>query len=395
MSKKTSAWAHARTPSGNRRGRKALSLLLSLALCLGLIPSTAFAVQTGSSDANRTVFDALGFDTSAPEGYQPDKSLAGTPYGKTYTTMAEVDELFTFEPQTRSGAKAATNYRTLYGHNNNTSTFTGSGDYFDLGNGSFNGPISLQVEGNFSRDNQGQKKNIAFINLDYSTVSVSETDILNKVEKGKGALVNFDLGVMDPVSGKYDVFYRASDRSPKFDTSSVAIYWWQNQKDDAPLYLGNAGDSTEKKGYLGGTITDQVYTWEFASIYAAHNYIELAAGDFDGDSIDEIAVYIGETGNPRVEIWKLQEQDGDGYLNPDHYQPKEIAGFDMGEVTESAWKIAWNYPLNQFKGSGGAVLVPNMVSLTGATMTRTASTTWRLRGAILAAAPPSPAALPS
>lgn len=364
MSKKTSAWAHARTPSGNRRGRKALSLLLSLALCLGLIPSTAFAVQTGSSDANRTVFDALGFDTSAPEGYQPDKSLAGTPYGKTYTTMAEVDELFTFEPQTRSGAKAATNYRTLYGHNNNTSTFTGSGDYFDLGNGSFNGPISLQVEGNFSRDNQGQKKNIAFINLDYSTVSVSETDILNKVEKGKGALVNFDLGVMDPVSGKYDVFYRASDRSPKFDTSSVAIYWWQNQKDDAPLYLGNAGDSTEKKGYLGGTITDQVYTWEFASIYAAHNYIELAAGDFDGDSIDEIAVYIGETGNPRVEIWKLQEQDGDGYLNPDHYQPKEIAGFDMGEVTESAWKIAWNYPLNQFKGSGGAVLVPNMVSLT-------------------------------
>ena len=34
-----------------------------------------------------------------------------------------------------------------------------------------------------------------------------------------------------------------------------------------------------------------------------------------------------------------------------------------GTVTESAWKIAWNYPLNQFKTSKGAVLVPNMVSL--------------------------------
>ena len=364
MNKKKSAWVYTHAPAGTRWGRKALSLLLSLVLCLGLIPGTALAAQTGGADANRTVFDALGFDTSAPEGFDQDESLAGTPYGKTYTTMAEVDELFTFEPQTRTGAKKATIYRTLYGHDNNEDGMFSNttGAFFDLAHGSFNGTISLQVEGNFSRDNQGQKKNIAFINLDYSTVSTSDTDVLQKVDRtgSKGALVNFDLGVMDPVTGAYDVFYRASDRSPDFDNSSASIYWWENSEDDAPLYLGNAGDSTEKKGFLGGTVSDEVYTWEFTSIYAAHNYIELAAGDFDGDSIDEIAVYIGETGNPRVEIWKLQEQEGDGYLNRDHYQP--IDSF-WGTVTESAWKIAWNYPLNQFKDSKGTVLVPNMVSL--------------------------------
>lgn len=347
-------------------GKRLLSVFLAVTLCMSMLPGTALAVQTGSTDTNRTVFDALGFDTSAPEGFDQDESLAGTPYGKTYTTMAEVDELFTFEPKTRTGAKKATIWSTLYGHDNNEdSMFSNTdGSYFDLGNGSFNGTISLQVEGNFSRDNQGQKKNVAFINLDYSVVSKSDTEVLKNVDRtgSKGALVNFDLGVMDPVTGKYDVFYRASDRSPDFDNSNQSVYWWQNKLDDAPLYLGNAGDSTEKLGHLGGTVPDDVYTWEFTSIYAAHNYIELAAGDFDGDSIDEIAVYIGETGNPRVEIWKLQEQDGDGYLNPDHYY-KDKPDDMLGKVTESAWKIAWTYPLNQYKTSKGALLVPNMVSL--------------------------------
>ena len=74
-------------------GKRLLSVFLAATLCLSMLPGTALAVRTGSTDTNRTVFDALGFDTSAPEGFDQDESLAGTPYGKTYTTMAEVDEL--------------------------------------------------------------------------------------------------------------------------------------------------------------------------------------------------------------------------------------------------------------------------------------------------------------
>ena len=94
MKTRTTAWA---APHGSRR--RILSVLLSLTICLSLLPATALAAQAGSSDSSRTVFDALGFDTKAPEGYEQDESLAGTPYGKTFTTMAEVDELFTFEPK--------------------------------------------------------------------------------------------------------------------------------------------------------------------------------------------------------------------------------------------------------------------------------------------------------
>jgi len=91
-----------------------MSAFLAIAMCMGLLPGTALAAQTGSTDASRTVFDALGFNTKAPD--EQDESLAGTPYGKTYTTMAEVDELFTFEPYRVSGAKRDTTYHSLYGH---------------------------------------------------------------------------------------------------------------------------------------------------------------------------------------------------------------------------------------------------------------------------------------
>ena len=358
MNRRTSAWA------GTRRGAKALSLLLSLVLCLNLLPAEVLAAQTGSTDAGRTVFDALGFSTKAPEGYEQDESLAGTPYGKTYTTMAEVDELFTFEGKKQTeNAKVASLYRSLYGHDKTDSTLTDpTGKFVGLAKGSEAGPISLQVEGNFSRANQGQKKNVAFINANFTYIDTTDSTLWSKVDSHKGALVNFDLGVMDPVNGQYDVFYRANQYSPKFETDSFTLTNHQyNKNDDAPLYLGNAGDAAKKEYAIGGGVSTDAWTWEFGAAYMAQNYLELATGDFDGDSIDEIAVYIGETNKPRVEIWKLQEQDGDGYLNTDHYK-KEDSDSPFVEVTDSAWKIAWTYPLNQY-GSGK---VPNMVSLSAA-----------------------------
>lgn len=242
MNRKTSAWA------GTRRGTKALSLLLSLVLCLNLLPAEVLAAQTGSTDAGRTVFDALGFSTKAPEGYEQDESLAGTPYGKTYTTMAEVDELFTFEPYRVSGANRDTTYHRLYGHDNALQgSVSGTLSNPEQGpvtvKGNINGPITLQVEGNFSRDNQGQKKNVAFINMNYVTV---DKDIRNKVATDKGALVNFDLGVMDPLTGQSDVFYCATQYATDFDSSVVASSML-HKYDAVPLYLGNSGDKNEKK----------------------------------------------------------------------------------------------------------------------------------------------------
>ena len=343
------------------RGGRGTALLLSLSLCVSLLPGAAFAA--GGENADKTVFDALGFDTGAPEGYEQNEGLADSPYGKTYTTMAEVDELFTFAPKRNENAKYDSLNTQLYGHRNTlledvgTTLQTGSEkDPVISGMGSDAGPISLQVEGNFSKDNNGQKKNIAFININFTNVAADDTDLWQKINRSKGALVNFDLGVMDPVSRKYDVFYRASQNSPSFDAS---ISWLhpQNRYDDAPLYLGNNDDARERT-YKDKAVTADEKLWEFNTAYTAQNYIELAAGDFDGDSIDELAVYIGETDNPRVEVWKLQEQEGEGYLNPEHYTKNAGSGYyeDTGKRT---WQIAWTYRLDQY----GAGVVPNMVSL--------------------------------
>ena len=346
-----------------RTGSRILTVLLAATMLVTTLPPAAFAAQTGSSDADRTVFDALGFDTKAPEGYEQDESLADTPYGKTFTTMAEVDELFTFEPYRNSGAKSDSQSRKLYGHDKSLQgSVTGTlndpeqGEFNLNGTGSYNGPITLQAEGNFSRENQGQKKNIAFINVNFVNVDVDDTDVLQNVDESKGALVNFDLGVMDPVTGKNDVFYRATQNATEFDSSMS--YQTQNLHDDAPLYLGNHSDMSKKK--YTDKATSGEWTWEFKAAYTAQNYIELSTGDFDGDSIDEIAVYIGATDNPRVEIWKLQDQNRDGYLNPGHYKNDEYIGkVDTGKRT---WKIAWTYPLDQY----GTNVVPNMVSLSAA-----------------------------
>ena len=347
-----------------RTGSRILTVLLAATMLVTTLPPAAFAAQTGSSDADRTVFDALGFDTKAPEGYEQDESLADTPYGKTFTAMAEVDELFTFEPYRNSEAKSDSQRRNLYGHDKSlqgsiTGTLNDSkqGEFNLNGTGSYNGPITLQAEGNFSRENQGQKKNIAFINVNFVNVNVDDNDVLKNVDQTKGALVNFDLGVMDPVTGKNDVFYRATQNTKEFD-SSISSFHPQNLHDDVPLYLGNHSDMS-KKTYTD-KVSDGEWTWEFKAAYTAQNYIELSTGDFDGDSIDEIAVYIGETDNPRVEIWKLQDQNRDGYLNPGHYEYNEYIGnVDTGKRT---WKIAWTYPLDQY----GTNVVPNMVSLSAA-----------------------------
>lgn len=316
--------------SGSRR--RILSVLLSLTICLSLLPATALAAQTGSSDSSRTVFDALGFDTKAPEGYEQDESLAGTPYGKTFTTMAEVDELFTFEPKKATdSAKSDSLYSTLYGHNKTASGAVLPGNdganARSLGLGSDAGPISLQVEGNFSRDNQGQKKNIAFINISYVSTATDDED-RPAVDSSKGALVNFDLGVIAPnatantANKGVDVFYRANEFSPKYDTSTAATMQPWHSHDAAPIYLGNKDDATAKK------YTDKVSAGEnvreFKAAYTAQNYIELAAADYDKDGIDDLAV-----------SW--------GYCGPESNQPSHaviIMGADNNQMLTRSYSFS-------------------------------------------------------
>ncbi len=335
--------------------KRMMSILLTVSFVIGMmaaypLPAKA-AVTADFSDSEMTVFDALGIETVPPEGYSEDESIYDSPYGKTFSTVANVDELLILAPNDKNGTSDVRAEIRLYGHQNDllgnisdifknsVTNRYGVADYADH----LTRPVALTVEGNFSVDNQGQKKNVAFLTLSAAYVDSDDSSLIGK---NRGAYSNLSIGVLDPVTGKSDTIYNANE-VPGF-------YSWDRYADKA-LYIGNPSSAQNQNFKLkDGTNT---YTRSFIELYMAYNYLKLDAGDFDGDGIDEIAVYIGEQGNARIEIWKLQKTDGNGYLNPGHYTTDRY-GLPV-ETEERVWEIAWTYGL-----SVDSVRVPNMVSMT-------------------------------
>lgn len=92
--------------------KRVLSLLLSGALLLGLLPGTALAEEVKAEGSDQDVFTALGIDTSQlPEGYDPDSP--DNPFGRSTATINEIYELFV------GGAKESGS--SLFGHNSEVS----------------------------------------------------------------------------------------------------------------------------------------------------------------------------------------------------------------------------------------------------------------------------------
>ena len=296
-----------RTISAPRVGKRLLALLLSAGVGLGLMPQTAFAAQTGSSGTDRTVFDALGFSTGAPEGYEQEESITDTPFGKTYAALSEVKELFVVNTNDnhkdgKDDKDPAKSAAYLYGHKKAAG---GSiSDFFKENNkvdSALSGDAILTAEGNFSANNNGRKKNVAV--LSYQTSS-SGTDYL-RMRAGDADSRKFSGGLNG--SGGSGAHWLLSGSS-----------------------FGNADDK------------DSDNRFSLSAPYLAYNYLDLAVGDFDGDGIDEIAYYAGMS-TPVVDVWKLQKTDGESYM------------------TSSNWKRAWRYNLPKTDG-----LIPNMVSLAAA-----------------------------
>ncbi|HKL09949.1 MAG TPA: hypothetical protein VJ990_00795, partial [Clostridia bacterium] len=84
--------------------------------------------------------------------------------------------------------------------------------------------------------------------------------------------------------------------------------------------------------------------------YQFQNYLQMTTGDFDGDGVDEIAVYIPKTSNPRVEVYKLGRETGGALL--DWQDP-------------SSWSEIYQYGMEVVDGR-----IPNMVKLLGKDITQ-------------------------
>lgn len=320
--------------------KKVLKRAVSLVLALSMILSAPVfnygaeaSVTAGINDM--TALDALGIDISkAPLGYDPNTT--DNPFGKETTSIAVVDELFIVG---KSNDKL--NYSKLYGDEwtvggsvdnflNKTPSMVGNatngserifytpqlGYDFDYYNASREVDVLVMIEANLdvSKSNDGRKDSVAYVSYNVYPDQI----------QGRGYL---SLGIVDPESNYDEIWFHQNQ--------------WQMLDVDEVNDDGLIGNKEDKKN-----------NYEFINDYLTSTYLKITSGDYDGDGIDEIAVYIPNRNNPRIEVYKLNS--------------------DWKEGSERFWSIM-TIKLDRYmstKAVGGSVptsvgdtLIPNMVSL--------------------------------
>ena len=243
-----------------------------------------FADAAAASEDGETTYDAgggvlgqLGIDASKmPETYDPDDT--DNPYGSDVTTMVEMNELVKID------TSAAQTASTLYGHNG-------------LLNGSYT--ALFDEEKNIHKDLSGPGE--------HAFLAGTDVDVTGNGRDEAVAIV-------------YSNYHYNSDESKVGDPK---IYMM--------IYSPEKGSSTEPfelSSFIGNKVEDD---------YIAQSQMQIAAGDFDNDTVEEIAVYVPsatETGLPRVAIYDLTN----GTECADPYK-------------KSAWENSWNYVLPKCSGA--------------------------------------------
>jgi len=365
--------------------KKSMALILSVALVITMIPTGAslvYADESSSSakSAGGDAFSAIGIDTSvAPDGYDADS--IDNPYGRSTIKVNTVSELYTVglnqdvstlnKPDIGAGTsansakgeaskinEAATTSVTasLYGDGSGLKTITAAlnkkesgsvsggdvtatGNYVKLNTGTHSytqGPDGAAgTYGDYTHKNfltglnnatsdQGVMSDVAAGNFDKNTAGKS-AQIAMVYTKGYSAK-----------GGLYLKFGDAKGTDDQAYGGSIELLSQSKKLGNPDLKLENEDGSTSDKN-----------AENFAeNPYQLKNYLQVATGDWNGDGVDEVAVYIPEENNSRIAVYALQKTEENAYKNP------------------SNWALAWTYYLKEDN------VVSNMISLTSGDVDR-------------------------
>ncbi len=359
--------------------RKSLVLILTVALITTMMPvgtSFVFAAENNAS-AGGDAFAAIGIDTSvAPEGY--DENSIDNPYGRDTIKVNTVSELYTVglnkdvstlnadEYDAGSGSESA---KQQVSSKNNT--VSGSMQSALYGNGSGLSSISAALRkvtnGTISTGNI--KAASSYVKLNTGTHSYDSSNgtygSYTYIDRKTGlTLAESEQGVMsDVAAGNFD-------KNKEGKSAQIAMVYTKKYSADGGLYL-KFGDATgsDSNAYgntsiellsqskkLGnpdlkvenedGTPSDKNAENFLENPYQMKNYLQVAAGDWNGDGIDEVAVYIPEENNSRISIFALQRTENSAYKNA------------------ANWSLAWTYYLKEDN------VVSNMISMTSGDVDR-------------------------
>ena len=328
-----------------KRGKKLLSILLVATMLLGMVPTGMIAIAADppiSTDIGQEdVFEAMGFDTSKmPEGFDEDST--SNPYGKNNVTINPVKEIFatrqwnTFESRYNSITEQYTvtetkhNGTVLYGHNVSSASTISS---------IYNNPVRKTLQDIFAYPNNE-------IRLEAS-VSM-EGDFVGNGRKGQ--VVTVGAGDMSPNGGLYFNITRPEASGTPVTSNPI---------------IGGYKELISKTNTIGNSGAG-VFNEDFNSApYLMQSYLKVSTGDFDGDGIDEIAVFVPEQGRSRIEVYKLKLLTSDLVVDIDgNPTDAAMASRLMACTDPTRWEILTTYYLRE------TTYVSNMVSLTSGDLNR-------------------------
>lgn len=280
---------------------KKISIIIVCILAIGcfvpfLTPYGAMKVYGAESD----MFDELGFDTeNKPDGYKND---GNNPYGKNTIAINPVSELYYSNNENAVWSKKILGHNAVFPDTTVTPGAT-TGNSFDA---------RQTAVGDFT----GSGKKSCIVALGANTAENKTKS--DRPEKG------LYLYFIDPLTG-------AESASP------------------LKLYGGEIGNQFELEGgYLRyDSVSDYNYSSGkdgsgFYNQALLHNYMEIVTGDFTGDGVDEIAVYVPDSARPRIEVYQLK------------YSGSKITDWR----TLNNWQLIFTYDLKKVSG-----YAPNMLSM--------------------------------
>lgn len=356
--------------------KKGLALLLTAALVITMVPAASVFAAGGSSAAGGDAFSAIGIDTSvAPDGYDADS--IDNPYGRSTIKVNTVSELYTVglnqdvskindqgtnagtssesakgEPSVAQKGLTASLNASLYGDGSGLKSITealnkkvsgdvssgdvtATGNYVKLNTGTHKYYESTQTYGKYTHKNFLTGLNNA--TSDQGVMSDVAAGNFDKNEEGKSAQVAmaYTKGY-SATGGLYLKFGDAKGTNTNAYGGSIELLSQSKKLGNPDLKLENEDGSTSDKN-----------AENFAeNPYQLKNYLQVATGDWNGDGVDEVAVYIPEENNSRIAVYALQRTEKDAYKNP------------------SNWALAWTYYLKEDN------VVSNMISMTSGDVDR-------------------------
>lgn len=336
-------------------------------MVLSLAPSVVYADQTDVDMSEMNALEAIGFDTSkAPEGF--DANDTSNPYGRDSVTMNPVDELLVLRGTTvqKSGDSYSTTIQAdLYG--NYDGTITVLEDFLSEGKTTTTTPITGSLYASLYKQNQSLGMGIETPHPYLSNIPYGESTPRSSWAAMAAAAANFDGNQSGQkkqyalVTLEYEKDASTGVYAPVLKLQTVDALDGLTSNDAKTITLisdfSKLGNSDEH--VKGLSKLNQEPTLDTMKQYDLQNYVKVATGDFNGDGLDEIAVYVPDTDNPRIEVYQYEKTTG-------------ASGTSYQNMEEN-WALVWTYSLS--KTGKGIVAdangkVPNMVSLLAADINR-------------------------